>query len=82
VNETNLNRDTGTTDRVLLSTNFVYWGDQALKIPKAHAKLNPRVRDYQKFTDAEAAPFLAWVKQLGVSGRVGDPVDWVDAHKW
>ncbi|MEQ1955206.1 hypothetical protein [Mesorhizobium sp. CN2-181] len=82
VNETNLKRDTGTTDRVLLSTEFVYWGDQAPKMPAGLAKFHIGQPSYKKFTDADAAPLLTWVGTLNQSGRVGDPIDWIDAHKW
>jgi hypothetical protein len=82
VNEVNLKRDTGTTDRVLLSTDFVYWGDKAPKMPAGLAKFHIGHPSYEKFTDIEAAPLLAWVKLMNQSGRIGDPIDWVDAHKW
>jgi hypothetical protein len=34
-NEFNLRRDTRTTDRVLISSDFIYWGEDAPKIPKS-----------------------------------------------
>src|SRR5690606_133759 len=36
----NLKRDTGTTDRVLLSHHFSYWGDRAPVMPAKFAKFH------------------------------------------
>lgn len=36
LNEDNLKRDTGTTDKVLVSTEFFYFGNKAIEVPKRH----------------------------------------------
>lgn len=36
LNEENLNRDTRTTDKVLISTEFFYFGNRAIDVPKQH----------------------------------------------
>ncbi|WP_105435886.1 hypothetical protein [Neorhizobium tomejilense] len=84
-NEKNLNRDTNKTDRVLLSDDFIYWGDQAPMLPAGLEGLHlghPGHKEY--FTQGEIDAFNAWVAGLNQRGRIGDPIDWADryARRW
>ncbi len=79
----NLKRDTGTTNRVLLSTDFIYWGEKAPMLPKSLAHFHIAQPSYRyNFADADVAKLLAWAQRLGVSGQVGVPVEWQWADKW
>jgi hypothetical protein len=82
-NMTNLKRDTEKTDKVLLSTHFTYWGDQAPTIPAKFARFHIGRPSYKyDFSDGEVAEFLKWVSGLGHTGRVGDPIEWRWARYW
>ncbi|MER8827351.1 hypothetical protein NKH73_14780 [Mesorhizobium sp. M0938] len=82
-NQKNLNRDTGTTDKVLLSMNFKYWGDQAPQLPQqfAHFAIGRPGYEYD-FPAAKVAAFLQWADGLGQTGRLGDPIEWKWARWW
>lgn len=79
-NYRNIENDTK-TDRVLIATNFAYWGGSGPKIPEG-------LRDcdghdlcigigYKKNFPAGMEPaFVAWVSSLGVAGCIGRPLDW------
>lgn len=82
VNTLNLEQDTGTTDRVLLSSDFVYWGGQGPQIPNG-------LRDYNgddivctarhhrsSFADDHIEAFVNWVRGLNMEGWNGIPSDW------
>lgn len=82
-NMTNLKRDTGTTDKVLLSKNFIYWGDRAPTIPTKFSRFHIGCPGYKyNFSGNEVAAFLEWVFSLGQSGRVGNPIEWNWARYW
>lgn len=72
-----LKRDTSTTDRVLLSRDFAYWGRSAIVLPK---ELRCFVRKGPghlcKFTEKELKRFFEWHKQRSERGYVDEPADW------
>lgn len=81
LNQANLDRDTTTSEQVLLSTDFVYFGRDSISIPKrlrnfSGDDLYPDVRDFRSRYDA---PFIAaierWFNQLP-RGNVGRPINW------
>ncbi len=77
----NLKRDTGKTDRILISDDFVYWGDQAPSPPAGLESLHiARRRHKDNYSEQEVAAFLSWVNGLNRRGRLGDPVDWADCY--
>lgn len=69
------------TNRILLSTEFVYFGGTGPKIPK-------RLRDYQghdlcgrrghknRFPEAMVQHCIDWLRTLGLTGYRGEPLDW------
>jgi len=82
-NDANLKTDTGTTERVLIGFDFVYWGDAAPKIPTGLRKFaitRPGWKD--DFSEPEVDAFLGWAKGKGDEGQVGDPVEWRYERWW
>lgn len=77
----NLRQDTS-SEKVLLSTDFAYWGGSGPQIPS-------RFRDYDgvdvvvgrqghksRKLDSMAEEFVDWLRSLGVHGYLGDPLEW------
>ena len=79
-NQHNILHDTQ-ADRVLISSNFAYWGKSGPKIPQ-------RLRDFEgidlcagrghkcQFPTKLVEEFVAWFKSLGATGYLGAPSDW------
>lgn len=78
----NLERDTGTTDRVLIGRNFAYWGGSGPAFPKDLMHLAP---SYQAepchYSEDEKAKILAWIDTLPERGYRAEPADWQRDHK-
>lgn len=77
-NPRNIKRDTGTTTKVLLGTEYGYWGQSALKIParfrKQGADICCSTQGHKcNFDDKLVADFLGWVRSIGLSGFSGTP---------
>ena len=80
----NIENDTQ-TDRVLVATQYAYWGGTGPKIPAS-------LRDYDghdicigrgykhHFPDGMEDEFIAWFLSLGVQGYSGRPIDWTPAQ--
>lgn len=82
-NDNNLRRDTGTTDRVLIGSNFIYWGELAPKIPNSLQKfVIARPGWAENFTEAEITSLVDWSKDSGRQGQVGDPLEWRYERWW
>lgn len=82
-NELNIQRDTGTTDRVLLSEDFTYWGSDAPVIPARLSKFVHKARSYKSsFSEKDIARFVAWVESLRQTGCVGKPLEWNYERWW
>lgn len=81
-NERNLKRDTGTTSRVLLSSDFIYWGDKARRLPDTlmHFAIGRRGQEC-KYSDGDVQRLLDWAMSGGETGVVGDPLEW-RYEKW
>lgn len=85
VNEVNLNRDTGSTDQLLVSTHFFYFGSEAVPIDLDSISY-VRIRDYKKsaLDDLEAArTLITSIESTNRSSRniiVADPCQFVDSH--
>ena len=82
-NKLNLDRDTGKTDRVLVSSDFTYWGGNGPPIP---ARLNdfvhstPGHRSF--FSEERIKRFLEWTCKRNEKGLVGDPGEWKYEKYW
>lgn len=79
-NQLNVDHDTQ-TDRMLLATEYTYWGATAPKIPEQFRNFGgydicARRAHKNGFPAEMVAQFLAWVASLGEHGCVGEPSDW------
>lgn len=79
-NPANIANDTQ-TDRVLLGTDFIYWGGSGPKIPDRFR--NFRGVDIRagrghksKFPDELVTSFVEWLRTTGASGYMGMPLEW------
>lgn len=77
VEASNLKRDTGKTDKVLIGRSFGYYGMSAPELPerfKSFVKKGPSHKC--KFSDEDAADFVAWLSSLPTRGYVDRPTHW------
>jgi hypothetical protein len=80
-NRENLDRDTS-SERVLISRDFAYWGGSGPKIPARF--LNFEGADVcmkgqghkNRLPDRLVTAFVAWLRSLGAVGFQGRPHDW------
>ena len=79
-NAHNIKNDTQ-ADRVLLSTEYAYWGGSGPEMPQRFsddygfdifALRNHKCRFSKKLVN----DFLNWFRNLGASGYLGAPLDW------
>ncbi|HGM7334413.1 TPA: hypothetical protein ACKQCJ_000716 [Stenotrophomonas maltophilia] len=81
LNDENLTRDTTTSDAVLLSTDFAYYGRNSIPIPGELRSflgddLYPNTRDYRSnFDERFVAAINKWFERLN-KGMHGYPIDW------
>lgn len=73
----NLNRDTGTTDRVLLGSEYAYWGGEGPPIPEhlkdfVHTTQGHRCR----YSAERIAAFLNWLDGVPRPVLIGRPANW------
>jgi hypothetical protein len=71
VNETNRDRDTS-TDAVLLSTHFWYFGKDAIAVPIRLHPLIPQIRNYFR-PDFSEKQLEKWLINLPERGFIGEP---------
>ena len=79
-NPHNIRNDTQ-TDRILVSSDFAYWGGSGPEIPQT-------LRHYEgfdicagrnhksRFPEGLVNEFVAWFRSLGARGYQGEPLDW------
>ena len=77
VNPLHLKNDTS-VDRVLIGTEFVYWGGDPVQMPDHLLPIigGKYVREKRHFTDEEREQVLAWIEPLLGLGFKGRPADW------
>lgn len=68
-------------DRVLVATQFAYWGSAALVIPAQFRDFAGAdvcaVRGHKcRFSDELVAAFAIWLESLGQQGVLGPPMEW------
>ncbi len=79
-NNFHINTDTGTTDNVLIGTNFIYWGSDGPRLPDKFLSLtelftnarNHRVTDDSYIID----DFIDWYNLFPQKGLLGEPYGW------
>ncbi len=77
----NLERDTSTTDRVLISREYAYWGGAGPAFPVELSCLVPSFQAERcNYTDEEKAKIRAWLGSLPERGFLSEPADWVRDH--
>jgi hypothetical protein len=79
-NPANIKNDTQ-ADRVLIGTDFVYWGGSGPRIPKKFREYGGvdicARRGYKcKFPDGMVSEFVEWLRSMDVRGYAGAPIDW------
>lgn len=73
----NLERDTGTTDRVLISKTFAYWGRSGIKLPDSLQCFVIRGPGHKsRFSDSQIANLLAWLDAHPERGYQDEPAHW------
>ena len=77
-NQRNIETDTQ-TDRVLLSTDFAYWGGVGPKIPDRFLEGGICIRSQGHkchFPHDLVNEFIKWFRNLDESGYQGEPINW------
>ena len=82
INRANVAADTQ-ANRILVSTDFVYWGGMGPEIPKRFLNYGPDHvsicvgRNHKnKFPTGLVQDVIAWIRSLNEQGRCGEPLDW------
>ena len=77
LSEENLRVDTGQTHRVLIGTDFAYYGTAAPAIPAAFGLLVKRGPGHKcRFTQAEVEAVASWLNGLAGAKLAGQPCRW------
>jgi hypothetical protein len=76
-NARNVKRDTGKTDKVLIASEFTYWGGDGPVLPASLANFVQKSPGHRSFfSDADIRRFIAWIGDEMGRGVVGDPYEW------
>lgn len=71
----NIETDTGSTDQLLLSTNFSYWGKDAISLPPQFSALKVGRSHKCKFDKSFIDNFIVWNRNLE-KGLISTPEKW------
>ena len=72
----NRDRDTGTTDQVLIGRKFAYLGRSGIKLPESLSCFNIRTPGHKcNFTEEQKTTLLAWLETLSL-GLKDEPAHW------
>jgi len=73
----NLNRDTGRTNRVLISKTYAYYGRKAVNLPD-HLKIFIKKGIGERFTfpQENIDCLIQWIDRSTQRGFIGTPIDW------
>lgn len=81
ISVSNLKRDTGRTDRILVGHDFAYWGRTGPKIPDALADFVVKRQGWKcNFSPDRLAAILAWLGAQPERGYLGEPADWCNIN--
>lgn len=69
-----LKRDTGTTDKVLVSRNFAFWGKSGLLIPDHLSCFVKRERHL--FSEEQKQALMEWLRTHPERGYIDEPAHW------
>jgi hypothetical protein len=82
-NYLNLNTDTGTTDRVLISQTFGYYGAKAIAVPDCLHDAVATGRGHRtRLSPLVQSKVLEWLLSDLQRGFAGEPSDWQEIKKW
>lgn len=81
ININNLLHDTR-IDRVLLSFNYWYFGDNAIELPKKFDEVIAIGRPYRKIKDTMCTEIINWVKNNYEMGQHGLPYKWNESRQF
>jgi hypothetical protein len=82
-NARNLKRDTGKTDRILIGSEFVYWGGSGPLVPAALSRFVHATPGHRAFfSAAEISRFCGWIGRHKEKGMVGEPCEWRYERYW
>jgi hypothetical protein len=82
-NERNRKRDTETTTRVLLSNDFVYWGEDAPQLPPSLSAFAIGRIGYEcRYAEEDVSRLVDWAMGKGQRGLIGDPLEWRYERWW
>lgn len=71
-----LQRDTGTTENVLIGHDFAYWGRSGIKLPSELNCFAIKCRRKWNFSEPEVETFLAWLNKHPERGYLDEPAHW------
>lgn len=72
----NLHRDTASTDKVLVSRTFGYFGRSGIKLPRKLSRFKIKSPGHKcRFSNAQIAAMLEWLKTLDTGFR-DEPAHW------
>jgi hypothetical protein len=72
-----LDRDTGTTDLVLLGREFTFWGRSGIKLPDELIRFVKKGPAHKcNFSAEEVQAFLAWLQTHPERGVIDEPAHW------
>jgi len=74
-NPQNTENDTQ-TNRVLIATDFVYWGGKGPKIP-ARFDICAKRGHRKNFSEETKTDLIEWIQSSGEHGYLSEPLDWV-----
>jgi hypothetical protein len=81
-NPLNVAADTA-TNRILLSSDFVYWGEKGPELPQQFLRYGPRHESVcagrghkNNFSPQIVEDLIAWIRSFHESGFCGEPLDW------
>jgi Nucleotide modification associated domain 2 len=82
-NLNNLRRDTGKTDRVLIGSEFTYWGGDGPHIPKRFSAFVHSAPGYRAFfSEKDIGLLLTWLGSAHGRGLLADPTEWKFEKSW
>lgn len=73
----NLERDTGSTDRVLIASGFAYWGGAGPKVPDNLGDFVVQRQGHKcRYAENRRDTFLAWLNDIPDRGFINEPALW------
>lgn len=68
--------DVGKTDKIILSTDFAYFGGSGPKVPDDLDRYVHKGRNHLRFNEGSAAAAINWLTGMNERGYVAEPTEW------